>query len=590
MESHVLEDIRSWERSIALLLDQQEQSNKVLAALMDSLSFKSSSLENMYSSDKLSVDVKQAAIFTKTRAELKNVKSRCSLDVDEVAISMETRAKLNNDECRPSLDEICSSQSPSQSAGRAEGSASPEATPRRSQTSRRSVMLKELQKSRSTLDFPSVGRDGEGLWTCIKAACKWLLQGLWFDYTICFVIAVNSICIAVETQWSIDHEIDALWPQSLDMGFMCVYVIEIAVRLIALGRKNFEDGWFWFDIALVIAGLLSNLVMPIMLALLGDDVDAEMFQKVLVIRSFRLLRLVRAVRLTKTFRTAWRLVHGLVTSGNTMVSTLGILAISLFIFSCLGVEIITKDPELAMHEDTALIIAENFNSLFTTFLTFLQFMSMDSCASIYAPLVKRRWYLLIYFVALILLVSVTLMNLVTAVLVEGAFENAQQDKEMNKHLKKEKIKVAIPKLERLFAEMDTDNDGMLTLEEVDHVPVDVIPQEFFENSTVSCMQEVFKILDVDGHGEGTVSKEEFIGGLLQIILTDVPVETVHMLQMLKALEHSLQDMRQDVQDIRKNTSRDMHDAIRKNTSQDMHDAIRRTPPKPEPENWPHISI
>ena len=44
----------------------------------------------------------------------------------------------------------------------------------------------------------------------------------------------------------------------------------------------------------------------------------------------------KAIRMLHMFRTVWRLVYGLLTSGNTMLSTFFILLLTLYIFACLG--------------------------------------------------------------------------------------------------------------------------------------------------------------------------------------------------------------------------------------------------------------
>eukprot|EP00913_Durusdinium_trenchii_P030381 g28458.t1 len=150
-------------------------------------------------------------------------------------------------------------------------------------------------------------------------------------------------------------------------------------------------------------------------------------------------------------------------------------------------------------------------------LTLMQFVTVDSVAIIYGPLVRKngKYYLAIYFCAIILIVSIALMNLVTAVLVEGALENAQNDKEADK--------------------------------EIEAVPMDVLPKELFEKSGISSMKEIFAILDVDGGGE--LSQDEFVDGLLDIFFRDVPLEilghlTVQTLKLLRLMEHRLNTLKE----------------------------------------------
>eukprot|EP00438_Fugacium_kawagutii_P018248 Skav231330 [mRNA] locus=scaffold819:83490:85641:- [translate_table: standard] len=135
------------------------------------------------------------------------------------------------------------------------------------------------------------------------------------------------------------------------------------------------------------------------------------------------------------FRTVWRLVYGLLTSGNAMLSTFFILLLTLYIFGCLGVELITKDTLLRR-----------------TLLTLASFVSADSIAAVYMPICIVRPWMIAYFIMVILTVSVSLMNLVTAVLVEGALANAANDKELSRHDMKQKAHA-------VFAEIDEDGSG-----------------------------------------------------------------------------------------------------------------------------------
>ena len=128
------------------------------------------------------------------------------------------------------------------------------------------------------------------------------------------------------------------------------------------------------------------------------------FAKILVVRSFRLLRLVRvnhsdlgsfrsekskknhcrngewftverlvmtiwltcpyecypcypkAIRMLHMFRTVWRLVYGLLTSGNAMLSTFFILLLTLYIFACLGIGSLDRLFRLQQTSQTCVMI------------------------------------------------------------------------------------------------------------------------------------------------------------------------------------------------------------------------------------------
>ena len=83
-------------------------------------------------------------------------------------------------------------------------------------------------------------------------------------------------------------------------------------------------------------------------------------------------------------------------------------------------------------------------------LTLIQFVNTDSIADIYKPLIRKSPVLVVrgrfvgrteeplsqtearqvFFVIFLLVVSVSIMNLVTAVIVEGAIAQAAEDKEV----------------------------------------------------------------------------------------------------------------------------------------------------------------
>merc|ERR1719464_371890 len=114
------------------------------------------------------------------------------------------------------------------------------------------------------------------------------------------------------------------------------------------------------------------------------------------------------------------LVRGLLASAGTMLCTSGLLVVILYMFSCVGFEIITCNSLRGSDQEFDAIASEWFPDLGHIMLTLLQFACLDSVGAIYRPLVAKQSLLVFYFVSIILVVPIIVMNLVTAVIVEGA--------------------------------------------------------------------------------------------------------------------------------------------------------------------------
>ncbi|CAE7250449.1 unnamed protein product, partial [Symbiodinium microadriaticum] len=169
--------------------------------------------------------------------------------------------------------------------------------------------------------------------------------------------------------------------------------------------------------------------------------------------------------------------------------------------------------------DTQRIIMQHFPNLFTSILTLLQFVTLDSIAAVYYPLVVHKPWLIVYFALIMLIVSIGLMNLatglqdaqVTAVLVENALENAAVEAEAERLNLKHKIKEALPTLLETFEDLDEDGSGYISRDEIEGVPVTVLPPKLLENVSIDSMVDLFELLDVDGGGQ--LTQHEFVEGL-----------------------------------------------------------------------------
>lgn len=219
------------------------------------------------------------------------------------------------------------------------------------------------------------------------------------------------------------------------------------------------------------------------------------------------------------------------------MATFSLLVLAIYIAACIGVEIITKDPTLMNSPTVGAIVSNSFGSLRVTMLTLLQFLTLDSIYQIYIPLVIEKPGLMIYFLAIILILPITLMNLVTAVLVENGMTQAQKEAEFETKARSDEMRSAVNQLLEIFSQLDGNRNGSLSRSELVKVPEKAIPKDLLDALAVEDLLDLFDILDIDRTGE--ISQEEFVDGVLQLVVRDVPAETMRMMKLLQSVHKAV---------------------------------------------------
>eukprot|EP00929_Paragymnodinium_shiwhaense_P096366 TRINITY_DN57942_c0_g1_i1.p1 TRINITY_DN57942_c0_g1~~TRINITY_DN57942_c0_g1_i1.p1 ORF type:complete len:768 (-),score=188.30 TRINITY_DN57942_c0_g1_i1:113-2416(-) len=361
-----------------------------------------------------------------------------------------------------------------------------------------------------------------------------LLTSPIFDAAIGCVIVVNSFTIGIEQSLRLNNR-DTSAIDVVEQCFLAIYVTELSLRLFATcGRCLLFDRWSQFDAILVAFGVMDIIVTYALPGVAG-------LGPFMVFRTGRLLRLARTMRLLRRFKSLWMLIRGLTESTSTILYTLVILAVILYVFSCVSMELITCSP-LAVgpdaDEEFRDIVDRHFSSLPQTMLTLLQFVCLDSVGQIYKPLIEKENFLAIYFVGLILIVPIVLMNLVTAVVVNSAFDQAAKDQEANQLYEEQERKRLVKDLTRMFRRLDDDDSGLISRDEFGGVDEGDM-QVLLELTQMKDAEEIFNLLDTDGTGE--IDIEEFCEGLWRIVVSKVPVETRRMQKQIDEIHWQLKE-------------------------------------------------
>jgi hypothetical protein len=405
--------------------------------------------------------------------------------------------------------------------------------------------MKQKLRKKSTLELRSVDgllefeKEAEGPRKQLgaKKSLHLMMSSSVFDTAMGLVIICNAVVIGAQIQSEIYGHDTSLY-ENLERVFLFIYSIELGLRFYVYRANCLRNSWVVFDLLLVSSGVLSEFIQPFVSG--DENAQDDFLGVILVMRIFRLAKLARTIRLLSHFRPLWMLVSGLLSSLGTMFYILILLMIILFVFACMGVELITKNTRLRADPVFDAYVQQYWVDLPISMLTLIQFVNLDGIGAIYTPMVRSEPTMLLFFGAFMLLVSVCLMNLVTAVIVENSFEQAKSDRNVAKKERQKAMTKLMPHVRQIFQSLDKDGSGTVTLEEFGEADASI--QENLEKiCQTDDLVELFEMLDVDG--SGSVEIEEFCEQLAEFGSVDQPFINVRLMKQLEFIRRENKENR-----------------------------------------------
>eukprot|EP00929_Paragymnodinium_shiwhaense_P031031 TRINITY_DN17475_c1_g1_i1.p1 TRINITY_DN17475_c1_g1~~TRINITY_DN17475_c1_g1_i1.p1 ORF type:complete len:714 (+),score=85.04 TRINITY_DN17475_c1_g1_i1:94-2235(+) len=354
-----------------------------------------------------------------------------------------------------------------------------------------------------------------------------------FDLFVGIVIILNTSLVGIEQTYDLQERFPDLM-LFIESAFLFIYAAELGCRFRAFGvRVCLKDGWIKLDIVLLLSGLLFTWILsPSMLEAVPSS-----FTNVGVLRTARVFRLARMVRLVVRFQSLWMLMQGLLNSMGMMVSVLLVLIGILYMFACIGFDLIGKHDHLLdpnANEAFVEIAESHFSTLPLSMATIFSFLLFDDVRIIYWPLIMQDPVLVVYFLAIAFTVGIVLSNLITAVMVNGAIEQASQDKVAKALADQRARQRRLEHTMELFRSLDEDNSGLITRDEVHFISEK--DASMLEGLTgVRNPTDLFDILDMDSSGE--VDMHEFLTVIQDISENPGRLEFLKMSKVLGEIPH-----------------------------------------------------
>lgn len=222
----------------------------------------------------------------------------------------------------------------------------------------------------------------------IRAWLAARVEGAVFVWFMSIVIGINAIALGLETSpWMMARLGGVL--AFLDTAILAIFVVEIGLKLFALGPRFFRNGWNIFDFAIVAVALIPSS------------------GAVAVLRALRALRALRLISVVPRMR-------AVVTALFAAMPGFGaIVAILALIFYVAGV-MATKMFGTA--DDPA--IADMFASVGASMYTLFQVMTLEGWSGdVVRPVMVHYPWAWAFFIPFIIISSFAVLNLFLALIV-----------------------------------------------------------------------------------------------------------------------------------------------------------------------------
>ncbi|XP_077615754.1 cation channel sperm-associated protein 1 isoform X1 [Crocuta crocuta] len=232
-----------------------------------------------------------------------------------------------------------------------------------------------------------------------------LTDSLPFEAFIFFIVSLNTIMLVAQTFAEV--EVRGEWFfMALDSIFLCIYVIEAVLKILALGLKYFSDSWNLLDFFIMIMAILDFVFLQF--NTFSFIYHQSVFRIFKVFKSLRALRAIRVLR-RLSFLTSLQEVTG------TLVRSLpSITAILILMFTCLFLFSVVLRALFRQSDP------KRFQNIFTTIFTLFTMLTLDDWSLIYMDnRAQGAWYIIPILMIYIIIQYFIFLNLVIAVLVDN---------------------------------------------------------------------------------------------------------------------------------------------------------------------------
>ena len=213
------------------------------------------------------------------------------------------------------------------------------------------------------------------------------------------IILINTVFIAIETQLAATGANENVLAIMTTIDNVClgIYIVELALKLVAWRSSFFKDGWNVFDLVIILISVLPFFGINAAIA-----------------RVFRALRALRTLRLFSIIGRMRRLVAALFKSIPAILYTLSMMVIIYFVYAIIGVDLFSE------------VSPDRFGGLPEAMFSLFQITTLESWPDVAMPIMNVMPAAGIYFISFIIIAAFIVLNVILGVIVD-ALESTDQE-------------------------------------------------------------------------------------------------------------------------------------------------------------------
>ncbi|ERE76463.1 sodium channel protein type 11 subunit alpha-like protein [Cricetulus griseus] len=278
-------------------------------------------------------------------------------------------------------------------------------------------------------------------WLCLKKALRTVMTDPFTELAVTICIIINTVFLAME-----HHNMDDAFINLLKIGnwvFTGIFVAEMCLKIIALDPYHyFRHGWNIFDSIVALLSLADVLYNNL------SDKSSRSNRSFLA--SFRVLRVFKLAKSWPTLNTLIKIIgHSVGALGNLTV----VLAIVVFIFSVVGMQLFGKKFNKTMCTTKPQCMRRwHMGDFYHSFLVVFRILCGEWIENMWECMEGMGGSLLCVVVFLLIMVigKLVVLNLFIALLL-NSFSNEERDGSPEGETRKTKVQLALDRFYRAFS-------------------------------------------------------------------------------------------------------------------------------------------